>query len=193
VVKRMYAMCRASFGKVGTPVKVHSARLPPSFLQYYGEINGLDGALSLSAETAMRVRQQMARLNVCEFCIDANRAGTIRRSMDHAKFDTLGKYRTSRLFHERERAALEYVTELTKNKRVGPEAFARLARSFSERAVCEIGLPCRRRARLQHSEHRAEHPIRPTVRRGTRGARVAARRSRSIRPIGPRWVEDEPW
>jgi hypothetical protein len=37
-----------------------------------------------------------------------------------------------------ERAALDYVTELTRDKRVDPETFARMGRYYSERAICEI-------------------------------------------------------
>jgi len=38
----------------------------------------------------------------------------------------------------RERAALDYVTELTKKKKVTPDTFARLSQHYSERAICEI-------------------------------------------------------
>jgi alkylhydroperoxidase family enzyme len=58
--------------------------------------------------------------------------------MDEAKFDALADYRTSPLFNEAERAALDYVTELTRDKQVKPDTFARLARHFSERQICEI-------------------------------------------------------
>jgi alkylhydroperoxidase family enzyme len=58
--------------------------------------------------------------------------------MNQAKFDELEQYRTSSLFSEAERAALDYVTELTRNKRVDPEIFARMGRHYSEREICEI-------------------------------------------------------
>lgn len=35
-------------------------------------------------------------------------------------------------------AALDYVTELTRNKSVEPETFSRLARYYPERQICEI-------------------------------------------------------
>ncbi len=53
-------------------------------------------------------------------------------------FDALDQYQTSGLFTEAERAALDYVTELTKQKKVNPDTFARMARHFSEREICEI-------------------------------------------------------
>jgi alkylhydroperoxidase family enzyme len=80
----------------------------------------------------------VARINVCLFCMDIGRAFTIKASMNEAKFDALEQYRTSPLFGDAERAALEYVTELTKEKKVDPDTFARLSRYYSERAICEI-------------------------------------------------------
>jgi alkylhydroperoxidase family enzyme len=58
--------------------------------------------------------------------------------MNEAKFDALEQYRTSPLFTEAERAALDYVTELTKDKKVNPRTFARMSGFYSERAICEI-------------------------------------------------------
>ena len=48
------------------------------------------------------------------------------------------EYRTSELFSDAERAALDYVTELTKEKKVEPDTFARMSRHYSEREICEI-------------------------------------------------------
>ena len=58
--------------------------------------------------------------------------------MNEAKFDALDEYQTSSLFTEAERAALDYVTELTRDKKVTPETFKRMSRHFSERQICEI-------------------------------------------------------
>ena len=50
----------------------------------------------------------------------------------------MNEYRTSALFTDAERAALDYVTELTKDKKVNPDTFAPIARHYSEREICEI-------------------------------------------------------
>ena len=55
-----------------------------------------------------------------------------------AKFDALEEYRTNSAFSEGERAALDYASELTRDKKVDPNTFARLARHYSEREICEI-------------------------------------------------------
>jgi hypothetical protein len=63
---------------------------------------------------------------------------TIKASMNEAKFDALEQYRTSSLFTDAERAALDYVTELTKDKKVNPETFVSMSAYYSEREICEI-------------------------------------------------------
>ncbi len=137
-LKQAYRMTQKRFGKVLTPLKVVYARLPAAFALFSSKIAELDRKLELPAETAMLVREQVARINVCEFCIDIGRSITIRASMDQKKFDAIGEYHTSPHFSEAERAALDYVTELTRQKNVSPETFARLAEHYSERQICEI-------------------------------------------------------
>ena len=138
LVKLAYAMTRGQFGKVLTPVKIVYARMPVAFGMFVGKIAKLDRKLKLSPELAMLVREQVARINVCEFCIDIGRAFAIQASMNEAKFDALADYRTSPLFSQAERAALDYVTELTRDRKVDFPTFQRMADHFSERAICEI-------------------------------------------------------
>ena len=138
MMKLAYYFTRRQFGKVITPLKVHSSRLPPAFGMFYGKINSLDKKLLLPPETALLIRHQVARINICLFCIDIARAEAIKASMNVAKFDALDEYRWSDLFTDAERAALDYATELTKDKKVDPETFARLSGYYSEREICEI-------------------------------------------------------
>jgi len=138
IKKLAYYFTRKEFGKVLTPVKVHSARLPSAFGLFYAKIGRLDKKLSLPLETILLVREQVARINVCLFCIDIGRSFTINSSLNEAKFDALEDYRTSNLFTGAERAMLDYVTELTRERKVNPDTFARMARHYSEREICEI-------------------------------------------------------
>jgi len=138
MMKLVYAMSRRKFGKVLTPLKVFTARMPLAFGQFYGKIGALDKKLQLPRETVMLIREQVARINICLFCIDIGRSFTIKASMNQAKFDALEQYRTSPLFTDAERAALDYVTELTRDKKVDPNTFARMSAYYSERAICEI-------------------------------------------------------
>jgi alkylhydroperoxidase family enzyme len=138
MLKLVYTMSRRQFGKVMMPLKVLMARMPLGFGKFYGKIGALDKKLVLPRETAMLIREQVAHINVCTFCIDIGRFFTIQASMDQAKFDALAEYPTSPLFNDAERAALDYVTELTRDKRVDPNTFARLASHYSERQICDI-------------------------------------------------------
>jgi alkylhydroperoxidase family enzyme len=138
IMKLAYYFTRRQFGKVLTPLKVHSARLPAAFGLFYTKVGKLDRKLSLSPETVLLIREQVAHINVCQFCMDIGRWFTIKTSMNPAKFDSLEQYRTSSMFSEAERALLDYVAELTANKEVNPDTFARLASHYSEREICEI-------------------------------------------------------
>lgn len=137
-MKLIYAFTRRRFGKVPTPLKVIHARLPLAFTLFSSKISKLDKKLELPRETQFLIREQVARINICLFCMDIGRAFTIKESMNQAKFDALDQYCTSPFFTEAERAALDYVTELTKTRKVSPETFARVRQHYSERAICEI-------------------------------------------------------
>src|SRR5437588_5769671 len=128
MMKLAYYFTRRQFGKVLTPLKVHSARLPIGFGQFYAKISQLDKKLQLSPETVMLIREHVARINVCLFCVDIGRSFIIKASMNQAKFDALEQYRTSALFTDAERAALDYLTEVSKDKKVNPDTFSHMSR-----------------------------------------------------------------
>jgi len=138
MMKLAYYFVRKQYGKVFSPLAIHSARLPSAFGMFYTKVSRLDKKLRLPEETAMLIRQQVAGINICLFCMDANRFAVISKSMNVAKFDALDEYKTNPLFTDAERAALNYVTELTKEKKVNPITFAVLKKYFSEREICEI-------------------------------------------------------
>src|SRR5437867_8357836 len=87
MMKLAYYFTRKQFGKVLTPVKVHSARLPAAFGLFYAKIGQLDKKLTLPPETALLIRHQVARLNICLFCMDIGRSFAIKAMMKKAKFD----------------------------------------------------------------------------------------------------------
>jgi alkylhydroperoxidase family enzyme len=109
-----------------------------SFRHVLRESAKLDGKLQLHRELLFLIREQVARINGCLFCMDIGRWAAIEESMNAAKFDALGHYATSALFTDAERAVLDYVTELTKSKKVSRDSFAGLSSHYSEREICEI-------------------------------------------------------
>jgi alkylhydroperoxidase family enzyme len=139
VKKLVYFFTRRQFGKVATPIAVFSARMPTGFLTFYGKVSRLDKKLQLPSQTAVLIRERVASINTCMFCMDATKWYALRESPENlARFDALDEYQTSPLFSDAERAALEYATELTRNKEVKPETFDQLVRYYSEREICDI-------------------------------------------------------
>ena len=63
-MKLAYYFTRRQFGKVLTPLKVHSARLPPAFGLFYTKIGKLDKKLLPPPETVLLIREQVARTDV---------------------------------------------------------------------------------------------------------------------------------
>jgi alkylhydroperoxidase family enzyme len=138
-MKLVYYFSRRQVGKVITPLSVFAARMPAAFGTFYGKLSKLDKKLQLPSRTAVLIREQVASINTCLFCMDAARWYAMKESPDNAaRFDALPEYRTSLLFTDAERAALDYATELTRTKAVGADTFARLARHYSEREICDI-------------------------------------------------------
>ena len=138
LLKLVYMMTRRQFGKVLTPIKVVYARMPMAFGMFIGKIAKLDKKLTLPFETQLLVRERVARINVCLFCIDIARSFLIKSKLNEAKFNALDEYATNPLFSDAERALLDYVTELTRDKNVNPSTFERMAGYYSERQICEI-------------------------------------------------------
>jgi len=138
IMKVVYFFSRRKFGKVPSPIAINLARLPPAFGMFYGKISQLDKKLKLSRETVFLIREQVARINICLFCMDIGRVFAAESSMNVEKLDALDRYHDSPHFSDAERAALDYVTELTRDKKVQPSTFAAISRFYSERAICEI-------------------------------------------------------
>ena len=139
IMKMLYFFSRRQVGKVMTPLAVFAARMPLAFGNFYGKVSKLDKKLQLPPQTAVLIRERVASINSCLFCMDAARWYAMKESPDNAaRFDALSEYRTSPLFTDAERAALDYVTELTTDKVVDPETFARLARHYNDHEICDI-------------------------------------------------------
>lgn len=138
-MRAIYFFSRRHVGKVITPLTVLPPRLPLAFGSFIGKVSKLDRKLVLPTRTQELVRARVASLNGCAFCWDAARWFALQHSEeDGARLDALADYKTSPLFTDAERAALDYATEITADHEVDPATFARLAQHFAERQICEI-------------------------------------------------------
>jgi alkylhydroperoxidase family enzyme len=139
MMKIVYAMDRRLTGKVTAPIAVFAARMPLAFGNFYGKVSRLDKKLKLPHSTVVLIREHVATLNMCLFCMDAARWFALKESAgNRARFDALPEYRTSPLFTDAEKTALDYASELTRDEAVSPDTFARLRKFYDEREICEI-------------------------------------------------------
>ena len=138
-LKLAFFFVRRQFGKVMMSMRVFAARMPTAFMSYYYKMSKLDKKLQLPSQTAVLIREQVATTNMCLFCMDASRWYVMTKAPDDlARLDALPQYKTSPLFTDAQRAALDYATELTRDKQVQPTTFARLTRHYNEREICDI-------------------------------------------------------
>src|SRR5690349_11398619 len=108
-----YAFMRRMFGKVPSPIKVMSVRMPGAFMRFSVKISRLDKQLKLPVATQQLIRECVARTNACLFCMDTQRWYVMNKTPENlTRLDALPEYRTSPLFTDAERAALDYATEL---------------------------------------------------------------------------------
>src|SRR6266851_6520886 len=93
LMKLVYYFTRRQFGKVATPIAVFSARMPLAFLTFYGKVSRLDKKLKLPPRTAVIIREQVASINICLFCMDATRWYAMKAAPDNeARLDALAEY-----------------------------------------------------------------------------------------------------
>ena len=139
MLRIMYWYSRRQWGKVPRPFSVFVARMPTAFGSFFGKVSRLDKKLVLRTDTATLIRARVASLNMCMWCMDGQRWFVTHKTPQQLpRLDALEEYRTSPLFDARQRAALDFASELTERKRVGPETFAALSRHYSEREICDI-------------------------------------------------------
>ncbi len=129
---------RRQFGKVMTPMKVVLARMPGS-LKVSNEIAKFElKGIRLEPGLHYMVGILASQINGCGFCVDLGRSMAIREHLGMEKFNALSEYKESPLFSDRERAALAYVEEATRQKRVSDATFGELRKHFRDWEIAEI-------------------------------------------------------
>jgi AhpD family alkylhydroperoxidase len=127
-----------TFGRPVTPYQVIFTRLPRAIGAQLGIYWGLAGRQKIDPELQLLVQGHVAALNGCSFCVDIGRALATYRGMTLEKLDAVADWRSSPLFEPRERAALAYVEEATRTKRVSDETFAAVRAHFSDEQIVAI-------------------------------------------------------
>jgi alkylhydroperoxidase family enzyme len=138
-LKLLYRFLGRQFGKVPSWLSVFSARMPLTFTNWMGKVYKLNKKLKLPPDTVAVVRARVDSINMCTWCMDAGRwQATNKAPHNLPRLDAVTEYRTSPLFSDTERAALDFATELSEHKHVSAETFAALALHYSEREICEL-------------------------------------------------------
>jgi AhpD family alkylhydroperoxidase len=132
------AMMRRQLGKVITPARVIYNRVPRMYNVAWQLVKLQREGLTLEPDLKLLVQVWVAMVNRCTFCVDIARSEAVREQIGLAKFDALPDWRTSPLFGDRERAALAYADEATRNKKVADPTFEALRKHFSEREIVEL-------------------------------------------------------
>jgi len=136
-MRLVYGMTKWTLGRVITPVKVLTARVPGS-AAVAQTMNTTAAKLSLDPELRFLITSYVATLNGCAFCTDIAHAHAQNRSVPTNKYNALLRYDTSDVFSAPERAALAYVEEATRNQTVSDATFETLQAYFDDRAIAEI-------------------------------------------------------
>ncbi len=121
MLRLLYWFMRRQFGKTPSWLTVFGARMPLAFTNWGGKAYRLEKKLKLSHDTATLVRARVAGINLCTWCMDAERWFVMTKTP-----------------HLLPKLDVNYATELTELRRVTPEAFEALSRHYSEREICEI-------------------------------------------------------
>jgi AhpD family alkylhydroperoxidase len=130
---------RRKYGKV-LDAALLWARSPKLFLGVallYGAIDRKSSPLEPALRSLLTVR--VSQINHCRFCVDINSATLLKRGISEDKLWALEDWRSSNLFRERERVALEYAEAITlSDPEVTDDLMARLKRQFDDDAIVEL-------------------------------------------------------
>jgi AhpD family alkylhydroperoxidase len=116
------------------------ARVPKLFLgvaALYGAIDRKGSPLDPALRSLLTVR--VSQINHCRFCVDINGATLLRRGVSEDKLWALQDWRTTNLFDERERVALDYAEAMTRSDcEVDDALMGRVKQHFADDAVIEL-------------------------------------------------------
>jgi alkylhydroperoxidase family enzyme len=136
-----YWLMRRKFGKVITPVKVVYARAPKALDLGQAMSKFLMSPFRIEKELVFLIESYTAGLNKCGFCIDIGHALAMNVAPEiMEKLYAVVDFRTDPRFTARERAALNYIDAITRDKHVNDDTFAALREHFTGEEIVEITL-----------------------------------------------------
>ncbi len=138
MLRFIYWMAPRQYGKVPTLIKVVPTRVPKA-MKLFSALGSFEAkGIRLDKELHYMIAMFVSGINGCGFCLDFGRMMAVKANMSMEKFNALPGYRTSQLFSDKERAALAYVEEATRNKKVSDGTFEELRKYFNDTEIAEI-------------------------------------------------------
>jgi len=138
LLKIAYWMSRRQLGAVISPLKVVYARSPRIARVGFGLVRAMESGLSLDPELRLLIVTQSSLLNGCGFCADLHAAQAIQARIGREKWADLSRFRESPHYDGRERAALAYTEQATRQRHVDDTTFETLRKHFGEQQIVEI-------------------------------------------------------
>jgi len=103
----------------------------------YGTLDRKSSPIEPSLRTLITVR--VSQINWCSFCVDINSATAVKRHVSEEKLADLAQFEGSRLYTDREKAALAYTEAVTfSDQDTTEEHFKRLRCYFNDDAIIEL-------------------------------------------------------
>jgi AhpD family alkylhydroperoxidase len=136
----VFWMMKRKFGKVITPMKVVTTRVPKSMGASYEISKMMENGFSLDKELQFLLHTHISQVNQCGFCIDIAKAMALKECGSLDKINRLANFRNDPAFTPAERAALSFVEEVSQTKSASDATFDELRRHFSEEQIVEITL-----------------------------------------------------
>ncbi len=133
-----YWFARRTFGKVITPMKVVTARVPKSMRLSYEMSKLMQSGFSLDQGLQMLLHVHISEVNQCHFCVDIGKAVALKEGGSLEKISKLDRYRDDPAFTPAERAALAYVEEVSRTHDASDATFAELRKHFTDTQIAEI-------------------------------------------------------
>ena len=138
LLRLAYWMSRRRMGAVIAPLKTIYARSSRIARAGFGLVRTMESGLSLDPELGLLVVTQSSLLNGCSFCADLHTAQAVQARIGREKWADLARYASSPHFDARERAALAYTEQATRQRHVDDEVFETLREHFGDREIVEI-------------------------------------------------------
>src|ERR1700752_3038279 len=116
MMRMAFWFTRRRFGKVITPLKVVTTRVPKSIKATYEISKMMEHGFTLDKELQHLLHAHISQVNQCHFCMDISEAFALSEGESLEKIRKLPHFREDLAFTPAERAALAYVEEVSCTK-----------------------------------------------------------------------------